>query len=63
MLVVADDILTQAFKRAEEEMSRLKMVNAALHDEIDRLRQNNRRLADLYEGLYDATKDVRRGDR
>jgi hypothetical protein len=35
---VADDILTRAFKRAEEEMSRLKMVNASLHDEIERLR-------------------------
>ena len=35
---MADDIVTRAFKMAEEEMSRLKMVNAALHAEIERLR-------------------------
>lgn len=52
---MADDIITQADKQAKanhEELIRLRIVNATLHDEIERLRA----VIDAVADLHDLTK-------
>lgn len=53
---MADDIITQADKQAKanhEELIRLRIVNAALHDEIARLRDIIKQAAELLDSYGD----------
>lgn len=53
---MADDIITQMDKKAEanyEELIRLRIVNATLHDEIERLRTMIRQIAPILSSYGD----------